>query len=305
MTVDRILCAVDFSDVSRRALHYATSVASWYGAHLYLLHVIAEPVPPTRPLLAPIPALITDEVRSQIGAALHDWASESDLPESRVSDVVKMGVPASLILDHASTIGADLIVLGTHGRSGFQQFLLGSTAERVVSRASCPVLTIPPKAHEPPSASQAQFKRILCAVDFSPTSIRAFEHGLSLAQENDGRLTLLHVLETLTEEDAHTLAHFRVAEYVRSRRRDTREQLKALVTYDARAWCEAEELVELGSPGRTILRVARDIGADLIVLGAQGHSGLGLIVFGSTTQTVMRRALCPVLTARAKRPEAG
>jgi nucleotide-binding universal stress UspA family protein len=300
MNIERILCPVDFSPLSQLALHHAASVASWYGAHVDLLHVIVEPLPPWSPRMGPAPAPVADDVRLQIAAALHEWAAELDLHESRVSEAVAVGAPPARIVEHASATRADLIVLGTHGRSGVQQFLLGSTAERVVSLASCPVLTIPPRAHEPPSASHVQFKRILCAVDFSPASLRAFQHGVSLAQENDGRLTLLHAFETLTESEAHASAHFRVAEYVRTRKGELREQLQALVTTDARAWCEAEALVELGLAAPTILRVARDIGADLIVMGAQGHSGLGLRLFGSATQTVVRRAVCPVLTARAE-----
>lgn len=298
MNIERILCPVDFSDLSRLALHHAASMASWYGAHVDLLHVIAEPLAPGPPRMGLPPAPVTDEVRSEIAAALHDLAAELDLHDSRVSETVAVGAPVARILEHAASVRADLIVLGTHGRTGVQQFLLGSTAERVVSLASSPVLTIPPRANEPPSATQAQFKRILCAVDFSPASLRAFEYGLSLAQENDGRLTLLHVFETLTESEAHSSAHFRVAEYVRTRKRDLRDQLEALVTAEARAWCEAEALVELGPAAPTILRVARDLSADLIVMGAQGHSGLGLKLFGSATQTVVRRAACPVLTAR-------
>jgi nucleotide-binding universal stress UspA family protein len=299
MVIDRILCPVDFSDLSRLALHHAASVASWYGAHLYLLHVIAEPLRPGPRIWAPTPAPVTEETRSQAIEALSELAAELDWDQSRFSQSVLIGAPAPVILEHASAVRADLVALGTHGMSSIEEILVGSTAERVISRASCPVLTIPRRAVEPPSSGQAHFKRILCAIDFSPSSLRAFECGLSLAQENDGRLTLLHVFETLTDEDARASAHFRVAEFVRTRQQDLREQVRALVTGDARVWCEAEERVELGPPAPTILRVARDIGADLIAMGAQGRSGPGLVVFGSATQTVLRRAACPVLTAKA------
>jgi nucleotide-binding universal stress UspA family protein len=298
MVVERILCPVDFSDESRRALHHAASVASWYGAHLSLLHVMIEPIPPVPLVLPPAQTLYLEEVRSRLTGLLHEWAGETGLHEARVSESVQVGAPTSVILDHASAVRADLIVLGTHGREGVQHFLVGSTTERVLSRALAPVLTIPPRAHEPPSANHVQFKRILCAVDFSASSMRAFQCAVSLAQENDGRVTLLHVFETLTEEEARLVGHFRVEEYVRTRRRELQERL-AKLTESAPAWCDTEPLVELGSATPTILRAARDLGVELIAMGAQGHSGLGLTVFGSTTQTVVRRAACPVLTARA------
>jgi nucleotide-binding universal stress UspA family protein len=298
MVVERILCPVDFSDESRRALHHAASVASWYGAYVYLLHVMIDPIPSVPLVLPPAQMPKLEDVRSRVAGLLHRWAGETGLHEARVSESVQVGAPASVILEHASAVRADLIVLATHGRGGVQHFLLGSTTEEVVSGALAPVLTIPPRAHEPPSASQAQFKRILCAVDFSASSMRAFECAVSLAQENDGRVTLLHVFETLTEEDARLVGHFRVEEFVRTRRRELRERL-AKSAESAPAWCDTEPLVELGPAAPTILRVARDLRTELIVMGAQGHGALGVMVFGSTTQTVIRRAACPVLTAKA------
>ncbi len=98
-------------------------------------------------------------------------------------------------------------------------------------------------------------------------SLSAFEYGLSLAKENDGR-------------------------------EDARNRLTALIPVDAGGWCDPSVLVELGPPAQTILRVASERNADLIVMGAQGHGALGTMLFGSTTQTVVRRAACPVLTAR-------
>jgi nucleotide-binding universal stress UspA family protein len=160
------------------------------------------------------------------------------------------------------------------------------------------VLTIPPAAADIAVTTPVRFARILCACDFSAGSIRALEYGLSLAKENDSSLALLHVLETLSEKDAHLVAHYRVGEYIAERRSDACLQLKALISQEAREWCDARELVELGTPAQTILRVAAERTSDLIVMGSQGHGALGTMLFGSTTQTVVRRATCPVLTTR-------
>ncbi len=298
MVIERILCPVDFSEISRRALHHATAIARWYGADLHLLHVIVAPFPPMPPQrLATTPALMTEEVQARVADALHTLVADTNLADTRLHQQVLVGPPATVILEQAAALRVDLIVLGTHGRTGVDRFLLGSTTERVLHRAACTVLTIPPAAHEPPSAVQVQYKRILCAVDFSPSSLRALEHAFSLAAPDDSRITLLHVLEMLSEEEVGAVAHYRVAGYVQARRQEALDRLRALVPKELSSLCET--LVELGAPGRTILRTANGIGPELIVMGAQGHSALGLMLFGSTTHTVVRGATCPVLTARA------
>jgi nucleotide-binding universal stress UspA family protein len=106
------------------------------------------------------------------------------------------------------------------------------------------------------------------------------------------------VLELLSPEEAHTVAHYQVAEYVAIRQQEARKQLKTVLPDATGAWRDPCDRVELGSPSKTILRVAQEMNVDLIVMGAQGHGTLGAMILGSTTHTVVRRATCPVLTAR-------
>ena len=93
---------------------------------------------------------------------------------------------------------ADLLVLGTHGRSGFQRLFLGSVTEKVIRKACCPTLVVPPRAPDVAPTAPVQFRRILCPVDFSESSLRAFAHAVNMAEEADAHLTLLHVIETPT-----------------------------------------------------------------------------------------------------------
>ncbi|HXE81558.1 MAG TPA: universal stress protein [Vicinamibacterales bacterium] len=295
MEIRRVLCPVDFSEFSRRALHHAAAIAEWYAAELYVLHAHLEIAPVPVPLLVPEPSA---DMGADMKAALHQFISQSDVGRSP-KEIVRAGDPVPTILACAREIGADLIVMGTHGHSGFERALLGSTTERVLHKAPCPVLTIPRLADEPGSAERVRFTRVLCAVDFSPSSVRALEHGIAFAEESEAGLILLHVLPVLSDEDARTQGHFRIAEYVRTRTDDIRRELAALVPEEARSWCDVKEMVELGAPAQRILATADRENADLIVMGAQGRNGLGLILFGSTTQTVVRRATCPVLTVRA------
>ncbi len=299
MKIKQVLCPVDFSETSRRALRYAGAIATWYEAVLHVMHVIPDASASNAALASAAPATVAEQIHAAADAALKNFVDEADLSAPLAALNIRSGSPAAEILEFAQHTNADLLILGTHGRSGMSHLLVGSTAERVVAHASCPVLTIPPYAREVLSPAVAQFKRILAACDFSEASNHALTYGTSLAQENDASLTLLYVIDALSNEDALAAADQRTNEYIARRKRDARESLRLLAARDTHAACETLERVELGSPARTILNVAAEIQADLIVMGAQGRGPLGVILFGSTTQTVLQRATCPVLTARA------
>ena len=163
--------------------------------------------------------------------------------------------------------------------------------------APCPVLTVPP--HVSATASEAvTFKRILCPVDFSPSALQGLGFALDLARQADGRVTLLHVVEWLAEEEPRASTHFNVPEYRRHMVDDAQERLRNLVAEESRTWVEIADVVVFGRAYREILRAAETKPADLIVMGAQGRGGIGLALFGSTTQQVVRGATCPVLTVR-------
>jgi nucleotide-binding universal stress UspA family protein len=295
MKIDRILCPVDFSDYSRRALHYAGAIARWHDASLHVVHVVEFPAP-TLPFMAPVPLPPGEEMSARSADLLREFIDRAHVQVPVQHDVL-VGSPVWTILDHAQELDADLIVLGTHGLTGVQRVFLGSTAERVLHRATCPVLTIPRGAGEPPWAAQVQLGQVLVAVDFSPSSLAALTYGLSLTEEAGGQITLLHVLETLSDEESRLVAHYRVGEYVQARRQETLAELNALMAKVAPGR-RRSGIVELGMPTDVIVRTASEINADLIVMGAQGRSAVTRLLFGSTTDAVVRRATCPVLTAR-------
>jgi nucleotide-binding universal stress UspA family protein len=200
------------------------------------------------------------------------------------------------ILSLAAESATDLVVLGTHGRSGFERLMLGSVTEKVVRKASCPVLTVPRRAEGAPE--HAPFGRILCGVDFSEASRRAVDYGLSLAQEAKARVTLLHVVEWLPDESFSKYPQFDVDHFRRTLLTDARVKLEQLVPEDARNWCEPDTKLVCGKPYQEILRVASEERSDLIVLGVHGRGAIDRMLFGSTTQAIVRQAACPVLTIR-------
>jgi nucleotide-binding universal stress UspA family protein len=302
MTITRILCPVDFSEASAHAVDLATAIAGWYKARiaaLYVASAIEAALPGFElPSGGSLDRAGLERLRAKT-AALFPAASGAGIG---VDVFVDEGAPPRRILERAVDLPADLIVMGTHGSGGFERFVLGSVTEKVLRKAACPVLTVPPRAH---ATSQIPFTRLLCAIDFSDSSIGALRHALSLAEEADARLTILHVIEWpweeppaprfegLPPEQAAALADFRrYCETSASKRLDT------LVPASFGGSHHPVTQVRNGKAYAQILDVAASEGSDLIVVGVRGRNPLDMTLFGSTANHVVRRAACPVLTLR-------
>ncbi len=299
ITFQHILAPIDFSAFSDHALDHAVALAHWYDARVTVLHVF--PIDPALPPYSefPGPIRLQSAERERIAEALARFVGSHRVPSVPIDTVLEEGNVVAEILRRARALPADLIVVGTHGRSGFERMMLGSVTERVLRKASCPVLTVPRRVDGASPRGPAVFKRILCPVDFSPSSMKAVDYAVSLAEEAGGRLTLLHVLEWFSEEEPREHAHFSVPEYRRYMQDDARTRLQKAIPEEARLWCEPEEVLDAGNPSHQILRTAADRSADLIVMGVAGRNPLNLALFGSTAQRVVREAACPVLTIRA------
>ena len=294
--IERILCPVDFSPVSKRALEHAAVLAQWYESRIVALHV--TPLMPTILGFPPAVDMASSEPVSS-EAVLRELTSFVDeaVAAPTAEKVLRSGHPPTEIVKYAGECGADLIVLGTHGRGGFEHLVLGSTTEKVLRKAHCPVLTVP--AHDESRPGRPVFERILCGADFSDASNHAVQSALSLAQEANGRLTLLHVMDWMPKTEYDSYPQFDGAAYRRFVSAEARRRLEALVPEEARNWCEPDLRLTCGKPYREILKVAAEEESDLIVLGVHGFGPMDRLLFGSTTQHVVRQATCPVLTTRA------
>lgn len=298
VSITRILCPVDFSGHSRLALDYATALARWYEAEVVALHAYAVAMVPAS--IGAFPAATSVGMpltREELAKDLDVFVRPVQAANVRTRTMVTTGNPARSILDTAEQVAAQLIVMGTHGASGFERLMLGSVTEKVLRKAGCPVLVVPRRA-DAPSGAPIVFRRILCAVDFSPCSRKAVSYALSLAEEAGGALTLVHVVEGFDEEPLAT-AHFNVPEYRRHLEDNAAERLENLVPSETRSWCECRTLVRNGKAHREILDAAHTTDADLIVLGVRGRNAVDLALFGSTANQVVRGADCPVLTVRS------
>jgi nucleotide-binding universal stress UspA family protein len=297
--INRILCPIDLSDASRHALDHAFVLAGWYDAPVTVLHVytpIFLPVPgPAFTALSGTPVFDetnTDRLREQV----HAFVIAARPGDMAYDVVIDSGSPATRILQQASALSADLIVLGTHGLSGFEHVMVGSVTEKVLRKAQCPVLTVPPRAY---ATSQLPFKRLLCPIDFSDASNAAATTAFAVAAEAEAKILFVHVLEGPEEDEARESRSFNVPEYRRLREQEAGAQLAALIPADARRWCEPAGRLAHGKPYREILRIAEEESIDLIVMGVHGRNPIDLALFGSTTNHVVRRARCPVLTLRS------
>ena len=301
--IRRILCPVDFSEYSRRALDHAIAIARCYEATVTALHVFS-PVPlaaygPGPMVFEPMVLIPVD--RDQLLADTKAFIEAETAPGVATEAVVREGNTAAEIVDQATTMSADLLVIGTHGRSGFERLLLGSVAEKVLRKARCPVLTVPRRLPDAVPSGPVLFKRILCAVDFSESSMHALKYALSLAQEADACLTVVHVIGAeFVGQVGIGEEHVNLATLQRQHEAEARQLLEKAVPESAAGLLQGGTMVLRGKPWREILRIASDRQAELIVMGVQGRGAADLMFFGSTTQHVVREATCPVLTLRGE-----
>jgi len=300
--IRRILCPIDFSEFSRHALDHAVAIARRYDATVTVLNVCAlvpatasAPGTPILPVSVPTP----DDLDALLERMKRFVETEVGLAVPMRFEIGE-GNAASEILDRATAIPSDLIVMGTHGRSGFERLVLGSVTEKVIHKAACPVLTVPRPMADAVPVPDRLFTRILCAIDFSDTSLRALEYALSLAQEKDAQLTLVHVVEVTPapqSEAAGDVEARALGAYVAAAAEARAEQLQRIVPDSVRAYCTVERTLAIGKAHHEILRIAAERDSDVIILGAHGF-GLTQLLFGSTAHQVVRQARCPVLTIR-------
>jgi nucleotide-binding universal stress UspA family protein len=311
LNIARIVCPTDFSDASGHALEHAVTIAGYFEAALTVLHASGGVFIPITgvgmPAYAGEAAALTDRDRDELRQAAEAFAAPARAAHLEVEVLIAPGQPAPQILAACQSRRADLLVMGTHGSSGFEHLILGSVTEKVLRKAPCPVLTVPPRAE---AAAVVPFKHILCAVDFSASSLKALTAALGFAKEADAELTILHVLDwpiqtappaalAGTGDPDIGLPVFDLDAYRQVLEQDASRRLSALVPADAGDWCTVTTLVRHGKPHNMVLEVAGDRGIDLLVLGVHGRSALDVILFGSTTNQVVRGATCPVLTVRS------
>ncbi len=283
IAISKILLATDFSPESQNALKCAISLTKRYESKLFLAHAVH-----------PGSSLTTAEAWPAMPQPTRRNAEDSMVQLEQTEDVhslihevlIREGETWEVLSRLVSDQHIDLIVMGTHGRGGFDKLMLGSTAEKVVRHATCPVLTVGPCVR---LLSLERFGHILYATDFSAGSLRALNYALSLAEEDRSEFTMLHIIESKPTSEA---------ELVEWKRHD-REQLKQLVPTEIDLPSKPEIEVEAGSPEKEIVRLADARNAELIVMGSHSDGVMSTHLPWTTLHHVLQHAHCPVLTVRA------
>lgn len=284
-TIATVVCPVDRSPVSKHALALAVTLAKQHHARLKVFEVLgstAHEAAGGHPLfeLHPEARTALEEELNWFAAPLldHDVPTEISVREGRV-------VPE--ILAVANQSNAPAIVIGTHGRGGIERLILGSVTERVVRKAPCLVVAVPPVDHG--HDSTAGVRRVVVAVDFSDGSVNTTRVASLLATPPTANLSLLHVLDWPFGETTGPDAVTTLRESLEA---DARDQLDHVAT--TAAVRIAERVVRRGHPSREILQFARERQASLIVVGSSGAGAVGRAVLGTTAHRVLREAPCPV-----------
>ena len=279
-TIQHVLCPVDLSEPSAQALRYAAAFSSVVNADLTVLYVRTA-------------AAHQRDLRSASHASLATFASNVIGVGPSLRMLERQGEPVVEILGTTVNSASDIIVMGTHGRTGLKRLLLGSVAERVIRRSPIPVLAVPS------AAAEGFIRSVLCAVDLSEPSSRAVDYGASIAAAAGARLVLAHALEWSEETESLPGSGNSL---LPSSEDDAIARLSELLTPEMRERCAPELVVGYGRPADEVLRFVRERHVDLVVLGIRRRNPIGLVVFGSTTQQLIRDGACAVLTVRTLEP---
>jgi len=300
--IRRILFATDFSQWARRAEDYACAFACSWRASLTVLSV-AEFPPGLNPEYAVNREYLAD-LRKQGSSQLGDLKGRAERRGIAVTTRLAMGIPSEEVITAARAEDSDLIVVGTRGKTGLAHVLLGSTAERVIRGAPCPVMTVrtePAGAEDDGVLSRpVTLNRILVPVDFSDCSLDALKYAIVVAQQAQVSLMLLHVLEPVAYGLDFTFGQSRA----RAQEREIwTKRLEELVSSHQHAHVPIASQLRGGLPSDSILDAVQALPCDLIVMGTHGRRGISHVISGSVAEAVLRKARCPVISVRSQKFE--
>lgn len=293
LEIKLILCPVDFSEFSIRAYHHALSLAEHYRAKVVVQNIVEIWRYPYADYVASQGDYqgFCRALREGGEAKLREFVKQHPHNEVHPELAVNEGKAADCILSFVEARKTDLIVMGTHGRRGFDRMVLGSVADRVMRLAPCPVLTTckaPPESAGKEQHHAHHLNRILFCTDFSENSEPALHYAVSATEEYDAELSLLHVLE-----EAPSAA--KKAEAIAT----ATEQLDKLIPAERRNQLKVKTAVRIGKPYQQIIQFAQEARIDMMAMGVSGRGALDRAVFGSTTYRVIQLGPCPVLAVHA------
>lgn len=276
-TIKNILVATDFSPLWEVAFPFVSAVARRHQANVTFLNVLPVPMYPEIPL-DPYPP--GEEVeREEVSAKLTSVAKLIPVPDSQKSIVVKVGDTVQSVLETAQDHNVDLIVVTTHGHKGIYRLVLGSTAEQILRRATCPVLSIGPKTDR--NLDFENFHTILVPVDFSEESAKAAQFAAGLSLDHHARIVLLHII------DRSAAPHL-----IETARVYAEREIEGIDT----GGLETDRIVRVGHAEEEIVQAAREFTVPCMVMGRHKHGVLSTYLSYTTLHSVLSNAPCPVFS---------
>jgi len=284
ISLKNILFPTDFSSASASALPFATALSRIYGSTILPLHVL-RPEPHRQVVFDRLPAE-DDRDRDDARQKLAEFARDCALGNVPCKPLLDRGDLGRLIPAVIREYGVDLIVLGTHGRRGVTKLMLGSEAEKIYRSATCPVMTVGPKARE--AGTDWKPRRILCPVDLANDPEPALHYALSLAEENQSQFIVLQAVPMVPWQHRTSVEE------------RTRRSLQSLIPEQAQDWCTPEFMIRWENAAEAILSAAAVRDTDLIVMGVRKSrvAGLSAHLPWPVASEVVSRAPCPVVTVR-------
>jgi len=285
LKINRILVPTDLSVCAEHGMRQAVLWCERYGAELHVFNVVADTEPGS---------VKDKEERARV--ALADHLEQYEPLEFKTKLELRFGGPAAKqITQYVTEESIDLIVMGTHGRTGLSGLLMGSVAENVLRDAPCPVLVVPIHERE---MGEAPPSRILVPVDFSDWSHNAVRYAKAIAAAHGAKILLLHVIEDVVLPDFYLAAGTALFFQEPEIRRKSEERLKMMFRGVGGPDVPMEAHVINGRAALDIAGFAEENDIDFIVLPTSGLSGINRLLIGSVAEKVVRRAVCPVLTLK-------
>jgi len=281
-----ILCTTDLSEQSNTSIAYGKALAAEFHARLYVCHIIdlTSALSYGEVLYAPVEIqdqtveFSTDQITSLMNASAVEW-----------EPLVTIGHPADEVAKLVDEKEIDLVISATHGRSGLKRVILGSVTGRLMRSLACPFLIVRNR-----DSHTSMFNRIMVGCDFSDDSNLAFQYGLSLAQEFESELHMVHVMESADYRDLLKEGTENPVEDAEHDRK--KKMLQAMLPESSYNWCHPKLVLLAGRPFEEITKYALFNHIDLIILGIRGHNLIETLFAGSTTDRVSRQSPCPVLS---------
>lgn len=285
LQIQKLLVPHDFSDAAAKALQYAIDLAAKVGASVVVVHAwqLSAYASPSSELAKGMERDLSRDLAAAIKKAQRGTV--------KVEKQLRLGVPYVEIVTAAKELGADMIVMGTTGKTGLEHFLLGSVAERIVRTARGRVVVVPLRP-DGAAAAAPVVRRILCAVDFSEGSEAALREAVALAERADARITAVHCCAPSPYSSLGPAISSALE-------RELQAELAGVVHRYAARRAPIDTILRHGVPYVEIVATAEEISADLIVVGTAGRTGLAHLLLGSVAERVVRTSRVPVMAVHA------